>query len=574
MDPPPLIQATICDCCGKAKHPDKDLLKCGRCRQACYHDKVCQKKHWPTHKAICRQLVQRAEEEALQRQSVQVLPDTDNKGRVLIALKEFAPGDVVLLESPAVLFDTRLEYRGLLQAFGSATVHTQQRVLDLHASPHATIDSPARQQCWARLEQQRVAYLQAHPQASTVLTQNTAEKLLAIIETNGYNLFNAAATTTNDPKQWMGLFVLGSMPEHSCNPNVTLNTTRDCKIELLAERSIAKGDRLSFSYIEGIYEKCREQRQASLLEQKHFTCLCARCFGIDECRPLLLPGMTDPIFWNAQLHKYVGVKALSSSEADNDDNAPSSMTLLDLTNEDASVASFLKAEEELMLKIHQLEQSMEQGKISFQSVLTQMASLMSSTQWKSTIHPLHWLNLSACNFLSQAGSATARMQPASDGAMRWLRVSIVALLHNLTWVERTVRVLRHQPTNNNGASQTLTTAAVCHNLAQEIQNHDNPVRQIITHILFDNDVDVKRAVGIVCAQPVDETCVTADSLLTAFFAGQDLLVAGHADLAIMLYQRYQEWFHKLKQPNEENRQRIDVLISSRGNTNPFANMLL
>ena len=68
---------------------------------------------------------------------------------------------------------------------------------------------------------------------------------------------------------------------------------------------------------------------------------------------------------------------------------------------------------------------------------------------------------------------------------------------------------------------------------------------------------------------LDEEQCTADTLLTAFYAGQDLLLAGHVDLCLQLYKRYHVWFHKLKQPSDDNRARIDKMISSQGSIVPF-----
>ncbi|KAJ7114325.1 hypothetical protein C8R44DRAFT_227342 [Mycena epipterygia] len=34
--------------------PDLKLSRCGRCKEAWYCSKECQKKHWPKHKEFCR----------------------------------------------------------------------------------------------------------------------------------------------------------------------------------------------------------------------------------------------------------------------------------------------------------------------------------------------------------------------------------------------------------------------------------------------------------------------------------------------------------------------------------------
>ena len=40
-----------CDYCLK----DHALLKCTKCKVVYYHDQICQKKHWSTHKLQCNQ---------------------------------------------------------------------------------------------------------------------------------------------------------------------------------------------------------------------------------------------------------------------------------------------------------------------------------------------------------------------------------------------------------------------------------------------------------------------------------------------------------------------------------------
>ena len=44
-----------CSCCGAVRQDGKPRFKvCANCEEACYCNKVCQKRHWPTHKAICK----------------------------------------------------------------------------------------------------------------------------------------------------------------------------------------------------------------------------------------------------------------------------------------------------------------------------------------------------------------------------------------------------------------------------------------------------------------------------------------------------------------------------------------
>ena len=395
----------ICDACGKPKYSNKDLLKCGRCKQTFYHDKTCQVKHWPQHKVLCRQFVtQMQQKEEFLQHSIQLITieDSDDKGRVVSATKNLAAGETTLLEQPAILFDTRLEYLGLLEAFGKSTKEIQEKILDLHAPPLQEIDSNARQQRHARLEQQLQAYLQQHPEQASILTTATTQKLLAIVETNAHQLFNANLLPGSegiDPMQWMGLFCMGSMLEHSCSPSLTMNTTRDGKLELIAETNIASGERVSFSYIEGVYEKCRAQRQAQLLEEKHFVCQCDRCCSIDECRPVVgmecpICNEDHPLFWDESQKGYICVMTEKEGKEKRIETLPESILQQDV--------SFCN-------QIQSLETSLEQGEKPIDEIFSQLIRIMSRVDFRRNIHPLHWLRVSAYQLLSKTSSIMARM---------------------------------------------------------------------------------------------------------------------------------------------------------------------
>jgi hypothetical protein len=584
--------AWFCDACGKLKYQHQDLLKCGKCRQAFYHDQTCQKNHWPRHKAHCKKptttsttttttqasssLSLPPKEEPLlspAKLAFQVM-DTADKGRCAVALCDLQPGDVLLLERPALILDTRLEYVGLFQAFGKASHEMQRAILQLQAPP-----VPMQQQRRERLEQQRLVYCQRYPDDG--ITTEISQQLWAILECNGVSLFNYYDSSNHnnndkDPKQWMGLFRQGSMLEHSCNPNVTMNTTREGYLELIAERTVAQGERLSFSYIEGIFEKTREQRQACLWQEKHFWCACAKCNeGLEECRPIQLSNhcqlcqQPHPIFWHAQQNSYVCVHTIDQKNT------------LPIQENDPMLLGFFKTETELSQAIRHLEHSLEHGILSFPAVLKELALLLTGSQWKTTIHSWHWLNVAACQFLSQAASAMARMQPQVNVAL--LQLSVVALLHNLSWVEQTVGLLRQSNSENND-----TTKALAKIIADDEGGKATIPSQLMTMLqsslanmvhsgkVMVSQQELKQALSLVCSATTtaDENFVTADSLLTAFFIGQDLLLAEHIDLCLILYHRYQAWFHKLKQPSAENRDRVDLLLSSRGGTNPFTNIIL
>jgi hypothetical protein len=50
----PIINQKVCNFC---KTPKETLKKCGRCKSILYCSKKCQIKHWPTHKKVCKKLI-------------------------------------------------------------------------------------------------------------------------------------------------------------------------------------------------------------------------------------------------------------------------------------------------------------------------------------------------------------------------------------------------------------------------------------------------------------------------------------------------------------------------------------
>jgi len=100
-------------------------------------------------------------------------------------------------------------------------------------------------------------------------------------------------------------------------------------------------------------------------------------------------------------------------------------------------------------------------------------------------------------------------------------------------------------------------------LTAGLANHEE------NYAVRESDLDVL----ITTLSEKDITTSTADVLLTAFYAGQDLVGASHNSMCFVLYKRYQDWFHKLKQPSDDNRQRIDSFIASQGKNKPFGNVM-
>mgnify|MGYP005844766859 CR=1 FL=1 len=156
----------------------------------------------------------------------------------------------------------------------------------------------------------------------------------------------------------------------------------------------------------------------------------------------------------------------------------------------------------------------------------------------------------------------------------------MSLLHNVVWTERTVSLLRQKGKKGSKlrkiidqtANGDLTPYAKVESAI--LGSFANCQRTGGTVQLQVSDSGLENIVHFACLiePPVETT--TADILLNVFYAGQDLILAGRTELCVLLYKRYHEWFHRLKQPSDHNRARMEVFLSSQGRINPFGKLTL
>eukprot|EP00798_Chlamydomonas_sp_ICE-L_P012387 gene12387-15580_t len=143
--------------------PGKGMQICAACRSISYCSRECQKSDWKQHKAACKNHQQAQFTSSLQDltlrdlgemhdggqakidvesvDGVHIVPSGTALGRVVVARRAFAPGDVVLAEAPTLVFAKTERGRApeLLSAFKSANSQRQQAVLSMF---HPPIDSP------------------------------------------------------------------------------------------------------------------------------------------------------------------------------------------------------------------------------------------------------------------------------------------------------------------------------------------------------------------------------------------------------------------------------------------------
>ena len=101
----------------------------------------------------------------------------------------------------------------------------------------------------------------------------------------------------------MGLFLAGSLFNHSCAPNAlyqTISSACAAKPEAIfrAVRDITAGEEVTIDYT-FVKNPSIDSRQHQLKEEKLFQCDCPRCSGPDFCRSMRCPtnGSSRLIFW-------------------------------------------------------------------------------------------------------------------------------------------------------------------------------------------------------------------------------------------------------------------------------------
>ena len=91
--------------------------------------------------------------------------------------------------------------------------------------------------------------------------------------------------------------LLGSLANHSCNPNTTrIIAPGGATCEYVCTQAVKQGDQLTCSYI-GHSVRPTEARQALLKATKGILCQCARCCGPD--REAALPCALHPAWRSA-----------------------------------------------------------------------------------------------------------------------------------------------------------------------------------------------------------------------------------------------------------------------------------
>ena len=213
-------------------------------------------------------------------------------GRVVVATRSFAPGEVVMAEQPLIVFDASpgASPESYLQAFASATSLVQASVLDMFHPP-LDKDTPV------VVARRRVAN---GLDGIFGLSKELIHKLLLIRDTNCHSytghevayseVMGGAFGGVPGNSTKAALFDLGSKVAHSCCPNVSYTSkSRHGGLVYLAIRPISADEIVTYSYIDNTWTSTTRERQATCLEEKDFLCHCTRCAGLDTTCAIFCP---------------------------------------------------------------------------------------------------------------------------------------------------------------------------------------------------------------------------------------------------------------------------------------------
>jgi len=200
------------------------------------------------------------------------------RGKIVKALRSFAPGELLFVEKPAIaVIQSTCEFsmqdlQAWVDAFAALPHATRVSILELYcceqAAPGGTLAS------LLGADGEGVAKLDCPGGMSEDIWH-----FLRIVECNTFQV------PVSNGKVRLELALLGSRLNHSCCPNALRGPGREAgTIEIRALRPLEMGDEINLAYLdEKLYEPM-EPRRAVLQARWQFKCECERCMAPDTLR--------------------------------------------------------------------------------------------------------------------------------------------------------------------------------------------------------------------------------------------------------------------------------------------------
>eukprot|EP00984_Skeletonema_dohrnii_P023177 scaffold12252_cov133-Skeletonema_dohrnii-CCMP3373.AAC.3 len=475
---------------------------------------------------------------------IDVIDSGGELGRVAIAKQAFSAGDIVLSESPALVFSIDIsDMSELLIKFLDAPRETQEMILDLY---HGNDDSEM-------LDAQR-GYFDVQIQAldhrdKSLLTADIAFKLLKICMYNSHAYHqNAGAGVQSSDSLGVpirALFLIASKVEHSCAPNVEMNISENGMLQYKTFTNLKQGDRILYSYGPG-YSQPRRRRQESLYETRQFLCQCKRCVDFDECSPCKCPSCKQHTMFEGWDLSDSGSYQLETYYCLSCDTQAPERDLLQQVD-----------------KVSHFEDKLEQIK----TLLVRGELLLAANKCVQTMRnieacnlsSLHWLYPAVWKYIRDTFSSLARqsmqrgVSPTHPEAANSLLFSGYSQLLDAMWTQQILDI-------NNGYT-SLKDASIAPRLSNA--SFGNPSLSTVKDLIDDLITDDTNMHSY------------ASSILDKIFhAGQDLLLLGTLNSSIArLYAKYSV-VENMSSLSREQRSWVALLIETNGDTNRFPNSLL
>jgi hypothetical protein len=468
--------------------------------------------------------------------------DTEDMGQAVVAAQGFLPGETVLRDAPSLVCNRNDDYHGLFTAFLHSSPQVQADILGMFA-PATTIREQMEESEGMRNYRltKLKGYLQTQASAvsktSTTLTLELCQTLLSIVDANAHHFQAHARSGSPEPASCIALFALGAKLESSCNPNVRSNTSSG-KLEFVATASIAQGERVAHSYIRNVFEMPRQQRQNYLRNNKFFECRCVRCQGVDECRQLWC-SCGEP---GGVLYCTDTTWACLSCEKQH--------------STEAQLEPIFQAEEALVKQLEAFEWKCQND--PYPNILSDVVDLMQNDLWLKTLHPCHWLYLSAFRLISKIAYSLARWYTRQEGVSSpkvpsLLRLSAWGHLQDVLWVHRNCALAR-----GDLSLESLNTSGINASAAVRVPFAEGASME-----------DVRSVVDSLC--DTTRVVVTDDGVDSVFQAGRELILAGNSDLALRIFIHQKIALDHWDGLSSDDKDNIDVFVRSEGKDNPFGN---
>jgi len=239
-------------------------------------------------------------------------------GRVLLARRSFAAGEIVLREAPLLLIHKTFERDGsmpILTAFQSASRETKEKVLMDFFCPELGGDSSGGSGFDAiSLDEDPIVTnnddeadgYDDHPVVREIrdglkrleLSSDQEEFLMRLLlielcNAHGYEQQSEPPVGEHVVRRdgrYSGLFEIASKASHSCDPNVTFHSNLETRLlTYRALKPISEGEMICLSYLsDDELQQPITKRRARLWLGKLFWCFCSRCNSrFDDCRSFI-----------------------------------------------------------------------------------------------------------------------------------------------------------------------------------------------------------------------------------------------------------------------------------------------